>query len=399
MQRLSIEEAERYLRNRKEKGFNVIQATLINHLPGVRQSSLAVANIDVMTKEYWEHCDQVIKIAEDLGIYMGILPTWGSIVQSNLLTVDNVEEYANFLAKRYADVPNIIWILGGDIRGSIQTEVHQKFGRLLKKLTPDKLIAYHPFGRTASSEWFHDEPWLDINMFQSGHRRYDQEFLGEWDDNANKEEVFGEDNWKYVRRDHSFENIKPTLDGEPSYEQLPQGLHNPSEPYWQAHDVRRYAYWSVFQGAAGHIYGHNAVQQCNIDDGSGNYGVKETWDMAIHHVGSSQLHHLKNLMASVDFQCGRPAEELLLSEQGEKYHRVAVFAGEDFIFCYSHLGNKFSIDLSPIKNKKMSAYWLDPISGVYSYLQDVTGMDLLEANSPNKYEGHNDWVLVIKESL
>ena len=122
-------------------------------------------------------------------------------------------------------------------------------------------MGYHPFGRTSSSLWFHQEKWLDFNMFQSGHRRYDQASLNSWDDNAGKETFFGEDNWRYVERDRQAQPAKPTLDGEPSYEQIPQGLHDPSQPFWQDCDVRRYAYWSVFAGSAGHTYGSNAVMQ------------------------------------------------------------------------------------------------------------------------------------------
>jgi hypothetical protein len=49
------------------------------------------------------------------------------------------------------------------------------------------------------------------------------------------------------------------LDGEPSYEGIPQGLHDPTQPLWTDADARRYAYWSVFAGACGHTYGDNAV--------------------------------------------------------------------------------------------------------------------------------------------
>lgn len=40
---------------------------------------------------------------------------------------------------------------------------------------------------------------------------------------------------------------KPTLDAEPSYEWILQGLHDNTQPYWKAKQVRRYAYWSVFR--------------------------------------------------------------------------------------------------------------------------------------------------------
>ncbi len=42
--------------------------------------------------------------------------------------------------------------------------------------------------------------------------------------------------------------LRPVLDGEPSYEDIPQGLHSDLEPRWNDLDIRRYAYWSVFAG-------------------------------------------------------------------------------------------------------------------------------------------------------
>ena len=39
----------------------------------------------------------------------------------------------------------------------------------------DGLISFHPVGGNSSSRWVHAEPWLDFNMFQSGHRSYAQE--------------------------------------------------------------------------------------------------------------------------------------------------------------------------------------------------------------------------------
>lgn len=69
-----------------------------------------------------------------------------------------------------------------------------------------------------TSEWFQNSSWLDVNMFSSGHRNYDQ-------DNTMKS--YGEDNWMYVIEDLSKTPLKPTLDGEPSYESVPEGLHDP----------------------------------------------------------------------------------------------------------------------------------------------------------------------------
>ena len=60
--------------------------------------------------------------------------------------------------------------------------------------------------------------------------------------------------------------LKPVIDDEPIYEDIPQGLHDPNETRWNQHDVRRYAYWSVFAGSFGHSYGHNDIMQLSVPD-------------------------------------------------------------------------------------------------------------------------------------
>lgn len=399
LQKLEEEELKIYLRNRKEKGYNVIQTVLVHTLPGVSESgcSLAPGVKNVTEKSYWDFVDCALDMAREMGLYLGLLPAWGSLVKDGVLDEKNIEEYAVFLGKRFEKYPNIIWILGGDVRGDVGPEVFRKEAEIFKKYNPERLITYHPFGRTSSSLWFQEEEWLDFNMYQSGHRRYDQASLGEWDDNAGKETFFGEDSWRYVARDHGYDRIKPTLDGEPSYEGIPQGLHNPRNPYWEEWDVRRYAYWSVFAGAAGHTYGSNAIMQFYTEkEGKGAYGVRESWQDALHHPGSSQLRYLKELMESVDFVNGRADDALLLFGQKERYHRIAVFAGEDYVFCYDYSGDEFLLDLSRYKDRPMDAWWMNPRDGAYSYIATLRGVRKWLASPVARKGKANDWVLVLK---
>lgn len=401
LQKLNEEDMKIYLRNRREKGYNVIQTVLVHTLPGVSVSgcSLAPGIKNVKEGAYWEFVDKALDYAQDFGMYLGVLPAWGSLVKDGVLNERNIEEYAEFLGGRFQKRPNIIWILGGDVRGDAGPEVFRKEAEILKRYNPERLITYHPFGRTSSSLWFHEEEWLDFNLFQSGHRRYDQASLGEWDDNAGRETFFGEDSWKYVERDHGYGQMKPTLDGEPSYEGIPQGLHNPRNPYWEEWDVRRYAYWSVFAGAAGHTYGSNAIMQFYTEsEGKGAYGVREGWTDAMHHSGSAQLRYLKELMESVDFVNGRPEDKLLLFGQRERYHRIAVFAGERFIFCYDYNGDEFLLDLSGYMNKSMDVWWMNPQDGTYSYITTLRGVRKWLASPVARKGGANDWVLVLKEA-
>lgn len=125
---------------------------------------------------------------------------------------------------------------------------------------------------------------------------------------------------------------KPTLDGEPSYERILQGLHDKTQPYWTAKDVRRYAYWSVFAGACGHTYGDNSVMQFYTEESEGvTYGAEDYWQDAMHHEGSGQMGHLKRLMESVDFRDGIIRDDLLVNGQGKSMSGLPCL--QERIFC------------------------------------------------------------------
>lgn len=390
-QKCSVEDAQMYFRNRAEKGFNVIQAVL-----AVRADGIYPDKMELSDPCYWDKCEKFVFLAEEQGLYMALLPCWGSYVKEGLIDTETALRYADFLADRFKKYPNIIWLMGGDIRGSDAPELFRAFGSRMRLLFPDCLIGYHPFGRTSSSMWFHSEPWLDFNMFQSGHRRYDQRVLASWDDGIQAEEYFGEDNWRYVLRDAALTPAKPTVDGEPSYEWIVQGLHDPAQPYWLAPDVRRYAWWSVLAGAMGHTYGHNAlIQVYSPSDGGGAYNVKHDWRDALHHEGCGQMRFLKELMIDMDFANGRPNDERLVGGQRERYHRISVFETHRGIICYDYLGEAFALDLGDLAGKTITARWLDPATGVYSYVGAVEPAAETVFRPVEKSPGSTDWALVL----
>ncbi|MCD7905988.1 MAG: DUF4038 domain-containing protein [Clostridiales bacterium] len=159
--KLTEEDAYVYLKNRADKGFNVIQAVLVYATEGLCDiNKMYIPNCDVEDIKYWEHCDRVIKTAEKLGLYTALLPCWGSLLKAGVITEENAGRYAEFLGERYKDCDNIIWVLGGDIRPAGFEKIYDIMGNILKEKNPDKLITFHPFGRCTSSTWFNDRSWL-----------------------------------------------------------------------------------------------------------------------------------------------------------------------------------------------------------------------------------------------
>jgi hypothetical protein len=399
--KLTREETVSYLDDRAQKGFNVIQVMLLHDLSATSvygDSALIKGDVSLslctegnsfeMSGEYdfWDHVDFVIDQAEKRGIYMALVPVWGSNVKAGKVNREQATVYARFLAQRYKDRPNIIWMNGGDIRGSDSLSVWNTIGETLRLNDPNHLITFHPFGRCQSSTWFHNEKWLDFNLFQSGHRRYDQ------DDTELK---YGEDNWRYVESDYGLLPPKPVLDGEPSYEGIPQGLHDTLQPYWNADDVRRYAYWSVFAGACGHTYGNNAVMQLyKPSDKNPAYGAKEYWTEAINDPGASQMNFLKKLMLSRPY-FDRVPDQSIIASQGEKYDTQIATRGNNYAFIYTYTGKNILINTGKIKGDKIRASWYSPRDGSTTTIGIFPNKGILEFDPLGEPKNGNDWVLII----
>jgi hypothetical protein len=136
--RLNREEAEKYLENRRQKRFTVIQAVALAELDGIRTPNAygdrpliqedpvrpAVTPgsdlSDSAAYDYWDHVDWIVNKAAEKGIFIGLLPTWGDKVVGIwgqgpvVFNEKNARTYGEFIGGRFADRPNIIWILGGD---------------------------------------------------------------------------------------------------------------------------------------------------------------------------------------------------------------------------------------------------------------------------------------------
>lgn len=401
------EDAVLYLDTRKQQGFNVVQAMLLHDFNNTRNEygdwalndfDVSKPNVthgnnfkDTLQYDYWDHVDFIIDEAAKRGIYMAIVPTWGSNVKSGKINEQQAEVYAKFLAKRYKNKRNIIWLNGGDIQGKDGYTVWEKIGSTIKNFDSNHLMTFHPRGRTSSTDWFHQSLWLDFNMFQSGHKSYAQ------DTSLKERRHFGEDNWKYVEEDYALEPVKPTLDGEPSYEDIPYGLHDTADGYWNAADIRRYAYWSVFAGGAGFTYGHNAVMQFYLPgDKDASFFPRQDWKTGLVAEAATQMKYLKKLMESYAYFDRVPAQELIV-DNGEKYKRVAACKGNGYAMFYVYDGGGIKVNTPKLKFVATKASWFNPGTGAKKKIAGFNNKGVVSFNPPGKKQNGSDWVLVLEK--
>lgn len=402
LSRLNRAETELYLRNRKEQGFNVIQAMVL-HKPQMASVRGVLALVDGDPArphvtpgsdpdvedeyDYWDHLDWVVALAEDLGIYLALVPSWGTIADDGNLNEENAEVYGRFLGERYRNKPNIIWMNGGDTLGASNTKTWSVLGRVLKQFDPGRLMTFHPRGRTDSSWWFHDAPWLDFNMFQSGHLTYAQDPDGR-----------GEDNWSYAEEDWSRKPAKPFVDGEPSYENITHGLEqeNRETPRWEAGDARRYAWWAVLSGAFGHTYGENSVMQMYAPERYAPAFVAERrWDEVLQSPGANQMRYLKDFMLSRSFE-GREPDADMVIDNGRGYDRIPVLRGPGYAVAYTYTGREFSLRLGEICGEELAASWYSPRDGTTVFIRSLDNQGEARLDPPGEVSSGNDWVLLLE---
>ncbi|WPQ65254.1 glycoside hydrolase family 140 protein [Chitinophaga sancti] len=389
---LNESEVDHYLADRQQKGFNVIQVMLLPKLAAVNQkgdSALLKSNIAAPQKKYFDFVATVVDKAAAKGLYMALVPVWGGAVKEGKVSPAAAANYAHFLATRFHDKKNIIWLNGGDIKGSDSSAVWNAIGNTLHKEDSVHLMTFHPRGRAQSSDWFHHAAWLNFNMFQSGHQRYNQDTT---------KRKYGEDNFRYVQADYKLTPVKPVLDGEPSYESIPQGLHDPKDPYWSDKDVRRYAYWSVFAGGAGFTYGHNSVMQFHKAKEKGVYGVREVYTDALNAPGAGQMKYLKQLLLSRSYFDRVPDQSLLAKDTGTQHQRILATRGKTYAFYYTATGRSIPVQLGKIEAGYIKASWYDPRTGYTSRIGTFPNKGVKVFDPPGKEEEGNDWVLILDRS-
>ncbi|MBI4664580.1 MAG: glycoside hydrolase family 140 protein [Verrucomicrobia bacterium] len=392
--RLNRDETDFYLSNRVDKGFTVIQAVVLAEFDGLTVPNAyghrPLRNNDPAKPDeaYFKDVDYVVNKAEALGLYVGMLPTWGDKwtkkwgVGPEIFTPANAEAYGRFLGRRYKDKP-IIWILGGD--RNPENDGHFAIIRALAKGLKQgdggrHLVTYHPQGSGNSSKWFHGDAWLDFNMFQSGHA------------SANIP------NYRFTSTNYNLTPIKPTLDGEPRYEDHPINW-KPANGWFDDWDTRQALYWSVLSGACGHTYGNHNIWQFWQPDRKPISSARTEWRKAIDQPGAFQMGYARKLLESRPYQKLVPDQSLLTGEPGEGAEYLCAASASDgsFGLVYTPMGKSFSLKVGKFVGSRIKAQWFDPRDGSLKLIGEFPTLGAQQFTPPSQGRG-NDWLLVVDAS-
>ncbi len=391
-QRLDETEIDVYFENRRAKGFTVIQAVILCELDSLgapnRNGDRALIdnNPDLPNENYFNWIDKVLRKAQNKGVFMALVPTWGDKVDKQwgagpvIFTEENAFRYGRFLGKRYKDFPNIIWMNGGDRSGGGSNfAIWDALAKGIKSEDRNHLMTFHPKGEESSSSWFQNSEWCDFNVCQTSHSQTGFEIYR-----------------RLLVRDYNLNPAKPCMDAEPRYEDIPIDF-KPEKGWFDDADVRNSLYWSLFSGGFGYTYGCNNIWQFYTKDKKPICSARKTWQESLDLPGAFDLIYARKLLESVDFLSRIPDQSIIISSQDIDRETAVASRGKDYAFVYLPTGNDTEVSLEKIPNSRLLRLdWFNPRTGKTKKIKNIKAAGTFRVKPPSGGRG-NDWLLIMKK--
>ena len=391
LHRLTREEVDEYLSDRAQKGFTVIQTVILAELDGLNtpnaygEKPLIDNDPTKLNEKYLEHVDYVLTKANELGLYVGLLPTWGDKFNRKwglgpeIFDAGNAAVFGALIAKRFSGHSNLIWILGGDRipENDKHYAVIRAMASGIREVDTTHLMSYHPVGAHRATDFINDS-WLDLDMCQTGHSRTSKEY-------------------QYILDAREMRPKRPIINGESRYENIPDRFWEKESYGWlDDADVRISAYWSIMAGAAGYTYGCNDIWQMYDITREPTISARTGWETALQLPGASQMGYMRTFFERFPWQRMVPDQSLVLSDnvENQSYVLAAIDSAKQFALVYIPTGNAVKIDMSGIDAKTVSAFWFNPRNG---QMKNIGDFDTKQAHafSPWSRGRGSDFVLVL----
>jgi hypothetical protein len=380
---------DHYLDDRQTRGFNSIIVNLIEHkfctIPPKTRSGLAPfdppGDFSAPKSEYFAFAHEVVQKANERGIVVWLAPAYlgygggdeGFFREIQSGGKDRLRAYARFIGQRFTDLPNIIWLLGGDYSPPTPdrwTVTELALG--IHEVDTNHLMTVHDSPENSAVAIFGNEPWLTVDTVYSYQKTLFAPLLAE-----------------YARvPPRPFVLIEATYEGE--HDSTPE-------------QIRRQAYWAMLCGGCGQFFGNNPVWHF---DGPGLFATKLTWQEALDATGSRDIIRLSKLFSQLPWHQLRPAQNDLVvtDDHAEETDRVLTARTADGKLALSYFpstGTK-ARDFSLVAEwfaGPISARWYNPVDGDFGKVQGTPlanrGRHRLKTPGDNGAKA-NDWVLVME---
>ncbi|HVY05088.1 MAG TPA: DUF4038 domain-containing protein [Burkholderiales bacterium] len=408
---LSAADYRMFIDDTVAKRYNAIEFHVINHDPRgnhpptdgngnppfARQlgsaaaytSTSQVPDFTMPNEAYWSGVDALLAYAESKGVLCFMFPAyagfgggnqgWMQEMAANGAT--NMQTYGAWIATRYKNQRNIVWMAGGDQMIFSSTEQAAENGLLagLRSVANQQSMYL-------SAEWTRGSiatDQTDFGAFMTLNGTY-----------ANSTDINNQG-----RRAYALGTMPAFLLEEP-YDQEGADGNNVNPDATQP--VRRFQWWGVLSNIGGYISGNGYVWPFRSTGVSPP--TTDNWKLHLNTPGAQDMAHLNAFVRSISWYhlvpSGLGGMATLVTSgagslNGSDYVSAAATADGTLLVAYIPPANSaasIAINMSALGNVNR-ARWFDPTSGAFRSASGLPGgtFSLPAANAA----GDNDWVLVL----
>lgn len=391
---LRREDVERYLDDRRTRGFNAILVNLLEH----RFSRNAPANAygvhpfrvanDYGTPDdrYFAHADWVLEQARNRGFLVLLTPSylgynggdegWYQAMRAN--GPARLRAYGRYLGRRYAAFDNVLWVHGGDYDPPDKSLVREIAEGIREHHTSALNSAHCAPERTARDCWG-GEAWLQVDNVYT----YGPVAPVALAQHANPVKM------PYILIEGRYENDCVETRGE-------------SGRSCNERRIRAQAYQALLSGAAGHVFGNNPIWHF---DGPGLSPAPTSWQKALGSRGALSMSHLRSLFVARPWWTLEPdtGNSTLTAGHGSGHDRAvsAIAADRSFAVVYMPTKRTVTVALDTLAGPRVAARWYDPAEGTLHTMHGspFTAKGARDFLPPRRNtSGFDDWILLLEST-
>ncbi len=386
---LTEEDVDRYLDDRAKRGFTSIMVNLLEHkfstfAPRTRAGLAPFeqpGDFSTPNAEYFAFAHKVISKANDRGLVVWLCPSYlgydggdeGFFREIKAGGPAKLRAYGRFVGERFRDLPNIVWMVGGDYtpaRADQWTVTEVAEG--IHEVDPGHPMTGHGSPRSSAIGAFGDREWLTVNTVYSSEKTLFLRMLSE-----------------YQRRP-----VRPFVLIESVYEE-----EHDAKP----EQIRRQAYWAMLSGACGQFFGNNPIWHF---DGPGLYPAKATWQEAMDGTGSRDMTRLRDVFVSLPWHRLVPEQDhnLVTDGYGSEVATALTAQTDDKRLSLTYIPStgserrNLTVRLGQFAGP-VTARWYNPTDGRYTAVVDMPGPDrdarVFRTPGDNGTKT-NDWLLILE---
>jgi hypothetical protein len=342
-----MEDWQTYLRDRRDKGFTVLQVFCASDWAGTKDASgnppFLGTGLDKPNPAYWQQYEQKVQLANEQGLVVLVVGLMEPV--KRYPDAASAQAFTRHLVARMMG-NHVIFSPSFD---SPYKELGDAVGQTVRESSSLHLITQHPGTDLPAARKYHDQPYADFCGLQSG---------AGWGGKPLGADIAARNAVEWSLELYRRPPTKPVVNLESRYDNAFNERQLPRLP-------RSCGYWSLLSGCAGYTYGTAGLFNWGLTN-THNDPQASLWDWrtAMNRPSSTEMKHMAGFFRRMEWWRLEPHHDLILNQTNDATKRMvlAKSAAGDLAVAYLPDNPSITIDMSGFPNA-MRCGWYNPKSG------------------------------------